>query len=112
MIASMCSGLRWTLAQTVAQKKEIGLSNPVDMIFHIQPAMIIALVPLAVNVEGISVISTEKFFRSDDFQQIMSNISLVLLPSFIAFCLELSELLVVAHTSSLTFSVSGIFKVS
>ena len=112
MMASICSGLRWTLTQTVAQKQEIGLTNPIDMIFHIQPVMILALLPLAVKVEGLSVISTDKFFRSNDLQQILSNIYIIFIPSIIAFCMELSELLVIAYTSSLTFSVSGIFKVS
>ena len=112
MIASFHSGLRWTLAQTVTQKHELGLSNPIDMIFHIQPGMILGLLPLALYVEGVSVISTDKFFRSDDFIQIAYNIQWILIGAAIAFFLETSEFLVVSFTSSLTLSVSGIFKVS
>lgn len=112
MIASMCSGLRWTLAQTLCQKHDMGLSNPVDMIYHIQPSMILALLPLALYVEGVSVISTEKFFRTDDLHQIASNMQWIMIGAFIAFFLESSEFLVVTFTSSLTLSVSGIFKVS
>lgn len=110
MIASMCSGLRWTLAQTLCQKHDMGLSNPVDMIYHIQPSMILALLPLALYVEGVSVISTEKFFRTDDLHQIASNMQWIMIGAFIAFFLESSEFLVVTFTSSLTLSVSGIFK--
>lgn len=29
-----------------------GLSNPVDMVFHLQPVMILALLPIAVPVDG------------------------------------------------------------
>lgn len=110
MIASLCSGLRWTLAQTLAQKHELGLSNPIDMIYHIQPGMILALLPLALYVEGVSVISTEKFFRNDDVYHIFSNLKWILMGACIAFFLEASEFLVVTFTSSLTLSVSGIFK--
>ncbi|KAK4324708.1 hypothetical protein Pmani_004664 [Petrolisthes manimaculis] len=37
IIASLLSGLRWTLSQLVMQKAELGLSNPIDMVYHIQP---------------------------------------------------------------------------
>ena len=33
------SGLRWTLSQMVMQKSEMGLANPIDMMYHIQPWM-------------------------------------------------------------------------
>ena len=82
------------------------------MIYHIQPGMILAILPLALYVEGLSVISTEKFFRNDDILEIFSNLQWIMLGAFIAFFLESSEFLVVTFTSSLTLSVSGIFKVN
>jgi len=112
MIASFSAGLRWTLTQTVTQKKELGLSNPVDMIYHIQPGMILCLLPLAVYVEGLSIVSTEKFFRSVEFSDAILNIGWILIGAFLAFFLESSEYLVVTYTSSLTLSISGIFKVA
>jgi len=111
MIASLLSGLRWTLAQIVTQKNEIGLSNPIDMMYHIQPGMILALLPLAVYVEGVSVMTTDKFFRNSDFSTFFHHTLLIVIGSILAFCLESSEFLVVSHTSSLTLSISGIFKV-
>lgn len=47
-----CSGLRWTLSQLVMQKADLGLSNPIDMVYHIQPWMTVALLPLAIFMEG------------------------------------------------------------
>uniref|UniRef100_A0A0P4WK87 Sugar phosphate transporter domain-containing protein n=1 Tax=Scylla olivacea TaxID=85551 RepID=A0A0P4WK87_SCYOL len=44
--ASLLSGLRWTLSQLVMQKSELALSNPIDMVYHIQPWMTVALLPL------------------------------------------------------------------
>lgn len=110
MIASFTAGLRWTLAQTVTQKHELGLANPIDMIYHIQPVMILCLLPLAVYVEGISLVTTDKFFRSDNYEEIMKNVFWILCGAILAFLLETSELLVVTFTSSLTLSISGIFK--
>ena len=110
MIASFTSGIRWTLTQTVTQKHELGLSNPIDMIYHIQPGMILSILPLAIYVEGLSIISTDKFFRSMDLVYVMQNLVWILCGALIAFFLESSELLVVTFTSSLTLSVSGIFK--
>jgi solute carrier family 35 protein C2 len=110
MLASFFAGLRWTLAQTVTQKHELGLSNPIDMIYHIQPGMILILLPLAVYVEGLSVITTNKFFRVEDIEIVFDNCYWILVGALIAFFLEASEFLVVTFTSSLTLSISGIFK--
>jgi solute carrier family 35, member C2 len=112
MIASFSSGLRWTLAQKVTQKHELGLSNPIDMMYFIQPSMILFLLPLAVYIEGIEVISSNRFFRSDDLSNIAYNISFILIGSLLAFFLEASEFLLITYTSSMTLSIAGIFKVN
>ena len=52
LIASLLSGARWTLAQLVMQKSRLGLENPVDFIYHIQPVMVLTLVPFAAGFEG------------------------------------------------------------
>ena len=49
---SLNSGLRWTLSQMVMQKSEMGLANPVDMMYHIQPWMIATLLPFSLYFEG------------------------------------------------------------
>lgn len=110
MIASFMAGLRWTLAQLITQKHELGLANPIDMVYHVQPCMILCLLPLAVYIDGISIITTDKLFRSDQYQEIFGNIMWILYGAGLAFLLESSELLVVTFTSSLTLSISGIFK--
>ena len=50
--ASFLTGVRWTSAQILLQKEELGLSNPLDTIYHLQPIMILTLVPLATLVDG------------------------------------------------------------
>ncbi|XP_076470800.1 solute carrier family 35 member C2-like [Babylonia areolata] len=110
MTASLLSGLRWTLAQTVLQKNEIGLHNPLDMMYHIQPWMMLALLPLAAAAEGMKLISTDLVFRFSDLQLLAQTMGLVLAGAVLAFFLEFSEFLLVCTTSSLTLSIAGIFK--
>ena len=50
LIAAFFSGIRWTLSQLIMQKSKLGLENPVDFIFHIQPLMILSLLPIAIGV--------------------------------------------------------------
>jgi solute carrier family 35 protein C2 len=38
----------------VMQKSEMGLANPIDMMYHIQPWMIVTLLPFAMAFEGTS----------------------------------------------------------
>ena len=52
LAAAMISGVRWTFAQTVMQKSQLGLENPVDFMFHIQPVMLLTLVPFLGALEG------------------------------------------------------------
>jgi hypothetical protein len=110
MVASFMAGIRWTLTQTVTQKHELGLSNPIDMIFHIQPTMILFLLPFAFTIEGKSLYNSKDFFQSHNSDEFISNIFAILIGAGLAFVLEASEYLVVTYTSSLTLSISGIFK--
>ena len=55
LIAAFFSGIRWTLSQLIMQKSKLGLENPVDFIFHIQPLMILSLLPIAIGVEGTTI---------------------------------------------------------
>ncbi|KAK7114212.1 solute carrier family 35 member C2-like [Littorina saxatilis] len=110
MSASALSGLRWTLAQMVLQKNEIGLHNPLDMMYHVQPWMIMTLLPLAAGAEGMALSSTELVFRFAEIAVLAKNMGLVLLGAVLAFFLEFSEFLLVCNTSSLSLSIAGIFK--
>ncbi|KAK3870860.1 hypothetical protein Pcinc_023955 [Petrolisthes cinctipes] len=110
IIASLLSGLRWTLSQLVMQKAELGLSNPIDMVYHIQPWMTVALLPLAVIMEGTSIAASEYGFRFTDSSDTLLMWGRVMFGAVLAFFMEVSEYLVVCYTSSLTFSISGVAK--
>ncbi|XP_053430615.1 solute carrier family 35 member C2 isoform X3 [Nycticebus coucang] len=46
LAASFIGGIRWTLTQMLLQKAELGLQNPIDTMFHLQPLMFLGLFPL------------------------------------------------------------------
>lgn len=52
LFASLSSGIRWTFAQLVMQKSKLGLHNPIDMVYYMQPWMLLASLPFAIGVEG------------------------------------------------------------
>ncbi|PAA74328.1 hypothetical protein BOX15_Mlig019756g1 [Macrostomum lignano] len=110
LLASFVSGARWTAAQVATQRAELGLANPVDMIYHVQPWMILALLPLAVVFEGVEVGTTANAFRADSAEAALRTLGALTGGALLAFGLEFSEYLLIHHTSSLTLSVSGIFK--
>lgn len=108
--ASFLAGLRWTMAQMIVQRKDLGLSNPVDMIYHIQPWMVIGLLPLAAIFEGIPIATTEKVFRYKETSVMLTTLGYILAGSVLAFFMELSEYLLLLYTSSLTLSIAGVIK--
>jgi solute carrier family 35, member C2 len=105
------SGLRWTLAQMMMQKSKLGLGNPIDMIYHMQPWMAVSLIPFVVAIEGVTLASTYQAFRFEHWSQVAHSVFGVLFGAVIAFLMEIAEFLLLMITSSLTLSIAGIFKV-
>ncbi|XP_030385186.1 solute carrier family 35 member C2 isoform X2 [Scaptodrosophila lebanonensis] len=110
LFASLSSGVRWTFAQFIMQKSKLGLHNPVDMIFHMQPWMIVSLLPFLVGFEGkllYDVVLNLKHVSNDVIVETIAKISI---GAVLAFLMEVMEFLVLSKTSSLTLSIAGIFK--
>ena len=97
--ASFLSGIRWTLSQLIMQKSQLGLSNPVDMIYHVQPVMIIVILPFAIGFEGVKISSSVAMFGFDDIMMFISTIIKVVTGGLIAFFMEVAEYLLVSYTS-------------
>merc|ERR1712179_707272 len=104
------SGIRWTLSQLIMQKAQLGLSNPIDLVFHVQPMMIIALLPFAVGFESTRVATSVSLMRFTSLSAFIQTVCLVSVGGFIAFLMECAEFLLVSYTSGLTLSVAGIVK--
>ncbi|XP_023937957.2 solute carrier family 35 member C2 [Bicyclus anynana] len=107
LLASFAAGLRWTFAQLLMQKSKLGLHNPVDMVFHVQPWMFLSLLPFMIMFEGFKCID---YILKLPQEEMMPTILKVSVGATIAFAMEISEFLVVTYTSSLTLSIAGIFK--
>ncbi|KAI5702025.1 hypothetical protein M8J76_002143 [Diaphorina citri] len=106
LLASFSSGLRWTLAQFVMQRSDLNMNSPIDMVYHVQPWMIVSILPFAILFEGPLVISSlvENPYLSHKF-------TLGLLEgAILASSMEFAEFMVVSQTSSLTLSIVGIVK--
>ncbi|XP_039591144.1 solute carrier family 35 member C2 [Polypterus senegalus] len=110
LLASFLGGIRWTLTQILMQKAELGLQNPVDTMYHLQPLMFLGLFPLFFFNEGLSLSTSEKLFRVSDMSHLLHTIVLLSLGGALAFGLGFSEFLLVSKTSGLTLSIAGIFK--
>lgn len=111
-------------------RSDVGLSNPVDAMYYIQPWMLAVIIPLACIREGMSrsffrfVLSDLRFalgqqllyqlhlFNKQSFANLGHYVNIFGSSALLAFSLEFSEFLLVSNTSSLTLSVSGIFKVN
>ncbi|XP_073838810.1 solute carrier family 35 member C2 isoform X2 [Musca autumnalis] len=110
LVASLSGGIRWSLAQFLMQKSKLGLHNPIDMIYHMQPWMILALFPFVIIFEGkllFGVLDKLSEFPTADISMVILKITF---GAVMAFCMEVAEFLVLVKTSSLTLSIAGIFK--
>lgn len=110
LLASFIGGIRWTLTQILLQKAELGLQNPVDTMYHLQPLMFVGLFPLFLYNEGLSLCLSEKLFRVSELPSLLHSLLTLSAGGALAFGLGFSEFLLVSKTSSLTLSISGIFK--
>ncbi|XP_077577676.1 solute carrier family 35 member C2-like isoform X1 [Stigmatopora nigra] len=110
LLASFIGGIRWTFTQVLMQKAELGLQNPVDAIYHLQPLMFLGLFPLFLYNEGLSLGTSEKLFLVTELSPLLYSVLLLCIGGILAFGLGFSEFLLVSRTSSLTLSISGIFK--
>ncbi|XP_059620269.1 solute carrier family 35 member C2 [Phlebotomus argentipes] len=110
LIASLSSGIRWSFAQLLMQKSKLGLHNPIDMIYYMQPWMIVAIVPVMLGFEGSRIIEGWAAVASASTAEVLAMWTKITVGAVVAFAMECSEFLVLSFTSSLTLSVAGIFK--
>ncbi|KAM8996445.1 LOW QUALITY PROTEIN: solute carrier family 35 member C2, partial [Ara ararauna] len=110
LCASFTGGICWTLMQILMQKAELGLQNPIDIIFDLQPLMFLGLFPLFVVSEGLPLSISEKLFHFHEAGMLFCLVGKLFLGGILAFGLGFSEFLMVSRTSSPTLSIAGIFK--
>jgi solute carrier family 35, member C2 len=82
----------------------------IDMIYFMQPYMLISLLPFAIVFESAKLFEHASLLLDMDSFEILALWIKISIGAFLAFFMEISEFLVLSQTSSLTLSVSGIFK--
>ncbi|BET02714.1 solute carrier family 35 member [Nesidiocoris tenuis] len=111
LLASFCSGIRWTLAQFLMQKTDSHLKNPLDFLYNVQPWMCLTVLPFVLAFEANKGLHAwESLSFPKDSSVVWSTLFYVGLGSFIALMMELSEYLIVSQLSGLTLSIANILK--
>lgn len=110
LLASVFSGIRWTLTQVIMQKDSIGMHNPLDVIYHIQPVMALTMALFAFSMEGTKLAGSSLLFNAPSANIALTSVAIILTGAGLAFLLTASEFLLVSNTSGIALSVAAIFK--
>ncbi|EGX48365.1 hypothetical protein AOL_s00080g335 [Orbilia oligospora ATCC 24927] len=108
MLASVLSGLRWSLTQLLLLRNP-ATSNPFSSIFFLAPVMFLSLLVIAVPVEGLGKF-WGRWMELIGEWGIFSGIGMLIAPGIVAFCMTASEFALLRRTSVVTLSICGIFK--
>uniref|UniRef100_A0A0N5B9G2 TPT domain-containing protein n=1 Tax=Strongyloides papillosus TaxID=174720 RepID=A0A0N5B9G2_STREA len=106
-LAALCTGIRWTVSQLIMQQEEspTTIKNPIDMIVHVQPWMILAILPLAWVFEGNDIQS----YNHPDITLPMIFVN-IFFGGLLAFSMEVTEYALLLKTSGITLNILGIIK--
>ncbi|KAK6348659.1 Triose-phosphate Transporter [Orbilia javanica] len=108
MLASILSGLRWSLTQLLLLRNP-ATSNPFSSIFFLAPVMFVSLLVIAVPVEGLGKF-WGRWMELIGEWGIFPGIGMLIAPGVVAFCMTASEFALLRRTSVVTLSICGIFK--
>lgn len=108
MSASFCSGFRWSLTQILLLRNP-ATSNPFASIFFLTPMMFLALIVLALPIEGPAALATG-IANLTAAKGTFLGLMILLFPGCLAFMMVAAEFALLKRTSVVTLSVCGIFK--
>lgn len=108
MSAAFFSGFRWSLTQILLLRSP-ATGNPFSSIFFLAPVMFLALLVIALPVEGpIELVEGLRALAAS--RGVVGSIGIILFPGVLAFLMTASEFALLKRTSAVTLSVCGIFK--
>ncbi|CAI2304536.1 unnamed protein product [Caenorhabditis sp. 36 PRJEB53466] len=108
-LAAACTGVRWTVSQMVMQRDDSAVRHPLDMVAHVQPWMMIPIVPMIWLFEGAE-INWQSVFSFQGVYDPWTVLGLIAGGGLLAFCMEMSEYLLLVNTSGITLNIFGIVK--
>ncbi|XP_074571210.1 putative sugar phosphate/phosphate translocator At1g06470 [Curcuma longa] len=108
MLSAVMAGFRWCMTQILLQKEEYGLKNPITLMSHVTPVMAIITAVLSLVLDPWDKFKESNYF--DNTKHIMRSCLLMLFGGALAFCMVLTEYILVSATSAVTVTVAGIVK--
>ncbi|KAG0091450.1 Triose-phosphate Transporter [Podila epicladia] len=109
LMASVMSGLRWSMTQMLLQKDALGMDNPVATLYYISPIMFVLMSILSLVIEDPFV----EFAQSEFFNSFHSGLTTLMMAAgggFLAFAMTVAEFKLIKNTGTVTLSVAGISK--
>ena len=104
-VATIISGLRWTLTQLLLKNAQLGLDNPLSTMMMIAPPIALFLLIGGSFQEGLG-----NFIIAIQERGTFGLLAAIFGGSMLAFFMILIEFELVRSTSAVTLSVAGIFK--
>lgn len=108
MTAAASSGFRWSLTQIMLLRNR-ATSNPFASIFFLAPVMFLALLIIAIPVEG-PVAVVAGLDRLAKAKGTLPATLILIFPGCLAFLMTASEFALLQRSSVVTLSIAGIFK--
>ncbi|KAL9855531.1 putative sugar phosphate/phosphate translocator [Arabidopsis thaliana] len=109
MLAAVMSGFRWCMTQVLLQKETFGgTENPFIFMSCVAPVMAIATGLLSLLLDPWSEFRDNKYF--DSGAHFARTCFLMLFGGALAFCMVLTEYVLVSVTSAVTVTIAGVVK--
>ncbi|KAH9270072.1 hypothetical protein BASA83_007903 [Batrachochytrium salamandrivorans] len=107
-IATVMSGLRWTLTHMLLKNPSFGTNHPLTTTLFVTPVVSLSLFVAFLILEGVGSLGAAP--QLSTATGILEVAGLMLCSGVVSFILILLELTLITETSVVTFSVAGIFK--
>lgn len=111
MIFQMCAtglgGFRWAMTHVLLQGSPESRMSPLTATLYTSPTMAIAMMPVALSIEGTRLFEHFSSASSDDNIRVATLLFVV---ASLVFVLLICEYTLVCETSSLALSIAGVFK--
>nr|KAJ3415195.1 Triose-phosphate Transporter [Polyrhizophydium stewartii] len=107
-LATILSGLRWSLTNLLLKNTAVGMSNPLATTMFLTPLVAVTLLGSFAILEGFGTLASSPHVAT--LPGAMQIGGIVVSSGVVAFVLVILEFSVISETSVVTFSVAGIFK--
>ncbi|XP_031743666.1 probable sugar phosphate/phosphate translocator At1g06470 isoform X3 [Cucumis sativus] len=108
MLASVMSGFRWSMTQILLQREAYGLKNPFTLMSYVTPVMAVVTLMLSLGLDPWKEFTSNGYFNS--IWHVTRSSLLMLFGGALAFCMVLTEYILVSVTSAVTVTVAGVVK--